>query len=203
MKSLKKFSLLLIGALTIIPGAQKALAADEASSSAGEGTGDKFPKAETPSRLSENEVLFLTKLHEINRAEIEVGTLAKKSPTTAVRDYGAMLVDGHKTADKKVIDLATKYNADITIAAFPRKDLKEMRDNHKKLGKDLDSASGKEFDRKFTDAMVAGHNGAITLIQESRQSATHKEIRGLADDLLPEITSHRDQAMNLQKGLAH
>src|SRR4051794_38566320 len=83
----------------------------------------------------------LTKLHESNLKEIEMGKIAQKNgQSKEVKSYGKMLVKDHTAADSKVKQLAKQENVDLP-ATPPAM-------NHDDMG------TGADFDKKFVQSMV-------------------------------------------------
>jgi putative membrane protein len=132
--------------------------------------------------------MVLTRLHQINMAEVKAGELARrKGSTPRVRRYGDLLARDHAFADRRLLALA--QDRGIAVAAA------EPREKDKAAARALETASGPEFDKRFTDAMHAGHAEAITAL-ESVGSGDRKLDR-LVEKLLPVLRQHLRLAHDL------
>jgi putative membrane protein len=126
----------------------------------------------------------LSKLHESNLKEIEMGKLAQsKGASKDVKAYGRTLVKDHTAADKKVKALAKQEKATLPDAAPPMK--------HDDLG------TGAEFDTKFAQAMVEDHKKDIDEVKTARDSTTDPKLKSLLDGMLPTLEKHRDIAQKI------
>ena len=75
---------------------------------------------------------------------------------------------------------------------------------HEKLRTRLSGLSGAQFDREYIDAMVAGHREAVGLFEKQTGAAksTDADTTKLAQELLPTIKRHLEQAEQIQKSLS-
>jgi len=62
---------------------------------------------------------------------------------------------------------------------------------HQKMLDDLSALSGKEFERKYHDDQVKGHDAAISLFERYSKSADDADIKAFANRLLPTLRAHR------------
>ena len=106
----------------------------------------------------EDDSEFLVDQAEINLAEIEIGKLAQQKGTDAeVKKFGKMLVDEHTKSASEVSALAKAKNFTL-----PTSLTEEGKEEYNKLNE----KSGVDFDKKFTDMMIDGHEKAIKKLED-------------------------------------
>jgi putative membrane protein len=134
---------------------------------------------------------FLVKVAGINLEEIKLGQLAQqKSTMPDVKDMGKMMEDDHTKAESDLTALALKKS--ITIPSTL--DTTAQADYQK-----LNSLSGSDFDKMYSDMMVNGHTVAIDLFEKESLDAGDTDIRQLAIATLPALQMHLNHALACQK----
>lgn len=132
---------------------------------------------------------FLAKVSGINLAEVELGTLAqKKGNNEAVRQFGKLMVSDHSNAEIATKQLASELK--VTIPEKPGKDVAE-------LDAQLSHMRGAQFDEDYIHHMVAGHNGAITMIENEIENGQDPAIKAFAEKILPTVQDHLRIAENV------
>ena len=164
------------------------------------------PKQEDPKEVAEdqNEAKFddtndakeddseyLVAAAETDMAEIELGKLATSKGTDAeVKKLGQMMIDEHTKASAELKPFAAKRNISLPMA---------LTDKGKEKYDDLnDEKVGNDFDKKFADLMVNGHEDAIKKMQDASEKATDPEIKAWAAKMLPNLQAHLDHAKMVQ-----
>jgi putative membrane protein len=147
-----------------------------------------------PKKLSEKELL--PKLHHVNQEEIKAGQLAQqKGSSSDVKSYGKMLVTDHQKADQDLQKLASKANIDLTAMKMDTKSQEKREVKEHKMDQ-LQTMTGKDFDRGFTQMMVNGHQHVIDLVKASRDDA-RPEVKSFLDKQLPVLQKHLDKAKDV------
>jgi len=132
---------------------------------------------------------FLDKVSEINLAEVELGTLAqRKGNNEAVRQFGTLMADDHSVAEKATEQVASDLKE--TIPEKPGKDVAELEAQLSRL-------RGAEFDVEYMHHMVAGHNGAVAMIENEIEHGQEPAIKAFAEKILPTVQDHLRIAENL------
>ena len=138
----------------------------------------------------EDDSQYLVDAAETDLKEIEIGKLAQQKGTDAdVKAYGKMLVDDHTKSLNDVKALADKKQ--ITLPATVTED---GQDAYNKLNEKM----GIDFDKKFAEMMVDGHEKNIDKAQKASEKANDEEIRLWAANKLTALTKHRDHAKTLK-----
>lgn len=136
---------------------------------------------------------YLVDIAEVNLAEIEIGKLAQqKSTNPEVKKFGKMLVDEHTKAAGEVSALAKSKNFTL-----PTSLTEEGQEEYKKLNE----KSGLDFDKKFADMMIDGHEKAIEKLQKATKDAKDEDIKLWASNNIAPLTAHLEHAKLLKQEL--
>jgi putative membrane protein len=126
----------------------------------------------------------LTKLHQSNQREIEMGKMAEKNgQSKQVKAYGKTLVEDHTAADKKVKALAKQEKVDLPAQAEPA--------SHEQM------APGPDFDTKFAKAMLDDHKKDVAEAKDARDKTADPKLKGLLTDIVPTLEKHEEMAQKL------
>ncbi|MEN0009919.1 DUF4142 domain-containing protein [Flavobacterium nitrogenifigens] len=141
----------------------------------------------------EDDSEFLVDQAEINLAEIEIGKLAQtKSTNPEVKKFGKMLVDEHTKSASEVSALAKAKNFTL-----PTSLTEEGQEEYNKLNE----KSGADFDKKFADMMIDGHEKAIKKLDKAAKDANDQEVRTWASTNIAGLTAHLEHAKLLKQNL--
>jgi len=136
---------------------------------------------------------FLVDIAEVNLAEIEIGKLAQtKSTNPEVKKFGKMLVDEHTKSASEVSVLAKAKNFTL-----PTSLTEEGQDEYKKLNE----KSGLDFDKKFADMMIDGHEKAIDKLKKATEDAKDQDVKLWASNNIAPLTAHLEHAKLLKQDL--
>lgn len=143
------------------------------------------------SKQDEKDSLYLVEAAETDNKEIEIGKLAQeKSTDPDVKAFGKMMVDDHTQAAGDVKKLAARKNISLPDS---------MTEEARKEYDDLNKKSGLDFDKKFAEMMVKGHEKAIDKMTEAAEEAADEEIRYWATNKIPTLTEHLEHAKSLKE----
>ncbi len=161
-------------------------------------TGDK-----TAAKLGDADMKVLAHVHHVNMMEIDMGKLAQRSGTAAVKRYGETIVRDHTTADKDVTALAKKRGiakipGDAPDTEIDKADMKMQMEGMANLKK-LKAA---DFDREYLRMMVEGHDKELARNEISIPVVGDPDLKTLLDNRKTTLQRHADTARELQKGNA-
>lgn len=123
---------------------------------------------------------------ETNRFEIAGGQAALvKSTDPEVRALAEHLVADHTAALNEAVALAERLGVEVPPAPSPLQQWALRA---------VDTFSGADFDRWFTDLQVEGHKQAITEAQTEVAKGCNRKVRGLAAASLPVLEEHLAEA---------
>ncbi|QOG01407.1 DUF4142 domain-containing protein [Flavobacterium sp. MDT1-60] len=141
----------------------------------------------------EDDSEFLVDQAEVNLAEIEIGKLAQtKGTNPEVKKFGKMLVDDHTKAASEVSALAQAKNFTL-----PTSLTEDGQEEYKKLNE----KSGLDFDKKFADMMIDGHEKAIDKLKKASEDAKDADVRTWASNNIAGLTAHLEHAKLLKQNL--
>ncbi|MBP4139032.1 DUF4142 domain-containing protein [Flavobacterium geliluteum] len=142
---------------------------------------------------TKNDSEFLVDIAEVNLAEIEIGKLAQiKSTNSEVKKFGKMLVDEHTKAATEVSALADAKNITLPVA---------ITEDGKEEYNQLNEKSGTDFDKKFADMMIDGHQKAIDKLRKASEDATDQDVKLWASNSIAGMTAHLEHAKMLKQNL--
>lgn len=148
---------------------------------------DKFDNNDNREDDSE----FLVAAAETDLMEIEIGKLAQtKGTNQGVKDFGKMLVDDHTKSANDTKPLAEKLGVSLPTSITDK-----GKEHYAELnGKE----AGKDFDQKFADMMVKGHEEAISKMEKASQEANDAEVKAWAANMVPTLRMHLEHAKTLK-----
>lgn len=163
---------------------------DDSKEAATEQNDNKFDNNDNKEDDSE----ILVSAAETNLTEIEIGKLAQTKGTSAhVKEFGKMLEADHT---KALNDL--RAFADKKQISLPTIITDEGKEHYAELnGKE----AGKEFDKKFGEMMVKGHEDAISKMEDASKNANDAEVRTWAAGMLATLQMHLEHAKKIQDEL--
>ncbi|MBA2540898.1 MAG: DUF4142 domain-containing protein [Deltaproteobacteria bacterium] len=175
-----------------------ATADDKTTPKTGDTTKDTAKK-----KLGETEAKILSHLHHVNLMEVDMGKLAQRLGTAAVKKYGQMLVTDHSTADTKLLAFAKKRGLARLPAAKADSDAEkaEMKKQMEEMAA-LEKLKGADFDREYLRMMVEGHDKELAGTAGHQEASADDELDTLLADRKVSLQRHSDNAKELQKGNA-
>ncbi len=192
-------SLIIVSALALLAACNKAPSAD---STAADTTApaaampDANPAATVPTPANEASAPdFVQKAAVGDMFEIQSSKIAlQRSTNKDVKDFARMMISGHTktTADLKAA-IKASGQALTPPAALP--------DDKQAALDDLKKADAKDFDKKFMDAQVDGHQQALDLMARYTKDGDVAPIKDFAAKTGPVVQQHLDKAKAIQGAL--
>lgn len=134
------------------------------------------------SQLSKQDQTWMQKAHQVNLAEIKMGTMAKsKGLSDDVRLVGDILM-----ADHSMLDGQLKSTAQGLGVSLPTSPTEKQQSEAKMLA----GKSGSEFDRTWTKKMIVGHKKAIAKTRKETEQGSSAKVKTLAESTLPVLQKH-------------
>ncbi len=136
---------------------------------------------------------FMVRASQMNLSEIATGKMASdRAMNEDVRAYGQEMVDAHQQANRELQQLAEQRG--VSLADRPD-------EAHVELSQHLARLDGEAFDREYIGSMVANHAKALSMFQDRAQNASDPELRAWAQQMVPVLESHLEQARSIQRDL--
>ena len=143
------------------------------------------------STVSKADQSFAVDAANAGMTEIQAGQMAEqKGMEKDVKEYGKMMVTDHTEAADKLKTIAASKNITLPSAISP--------DMQKNLD-DLQSKTGKDFDKAYLDMMVSDHKKVISSFEDEAKNGSDADIRAFADSTLHTLHHHLDQAEKCTK----
>lgn len=146
--------------------------------------------AETAAREGQD---FINAAGQASLVEIRTSEMAlEKSANADVKAFAQMMIDQHKAGIDKIKAAAS------STAMMPPADV--LDDFHMRRINDLVETDGDaDFDADYAALQVDAHNDAIKLFEDySKDSDATAQLKALADEMLPTLTTHKAEAEKLR-----
>lgn len=138
----------------------------------------------------EDDSQYLVEAAATDLKEIEIGKLAQqKSSNPDIKAFGKMLEEDHMKSAAEVKKLAQVKNISLP---------ETMTEDGQKAYKELQEKTGLDFDKKFAEMMVDGHQKAVDKMTDAAEDAADEEIRVWASNKIPTLTAHLEHAKSLK-----
>ena len=142
-------------------------------------------KFEDTNEAKEDDSDYLVAAAEVDMKEIELGKLAQKSANADVKGLGKMMIDEHTKSSAALKAFAAKKNISLPMA---------LTEKGNEAFKDLNEKTGADFDKKYADMMVEGHEKTIEKMEKASEKANDEEVRMWAAGMLPTLRTHLEHA---------
>jgi putative membrane protein len=151
------------------------------------------PLAGVPTRAaSANTLQFVEAMANDNMFEIESSQLAlQKSRNTRVRRFAQRMIDDHTRMQTELSSAVQSTGPSLTVPTT-------MDNRHQSAMQDLQNArAGRDFDRMYLTAQVNAHSEALVVNQNYAQVGDDPAMKQLANNAIPTIQEHLDQAQQI------
>jgi putative membrane protein len=146
--------------------------------------------SQTPAAPSGDQA-FVDMAAQTDMTEAHLGQLAaEQASSQSVKDFAQMLVTEHTNDYNALTAAATK--AGLTVP-------KGLDAKQNKMIAPFEKLKGKMFDKRFTAAMISGHDAALKAYTKESQDGTNAEIKAYATQTLPALEKHKAGAEALLK----
>ncbi len=147
--------------------------------------------ANTNSDSTQMDTVFMRKAAEINMEEIKLGKLAREKATLShVKEMGKMMVMEHEQALAGLTAMAK-----TKMVNLPTTEREKTADAYKTLN----SKTGKDFDKAYSDMMVSRHKEAIELFENADRQTKDAAIKAMTTKMIPKLKTHLEHAEMCQK----
>lgn len=152
----------------------------------------KFEDSEMESKRMDQADFLITALNN-SMLEVQAGELAmKQAQNQQVKDFANMLVNDHKGANDKIMELANSKN--ITLPDSLGEDKMD------KL-KELQEKTGKDFNMAYMDMTVSAHEDAVELFEEASNNLEDTEVKTFASNTLAKMREHLERSKQLKEAI--
>jgi putative membrane protein len=150
----------------------------------------RTPAAGSTATSGATDEQFIKKMANGGMMEVEAGKLASsRASNPQVKQFGQMMVKDHSKSNEKLKALAETRKVDLP----------KSPDGEKKAQKEkLEAHSGAAFDAAYMDTMVTAHQQTVALLEDQIKNGKDATVRHYAQETLPTVRSHLEQAQQLQ-----
>lgn len=153
------------------------------------------PGATKTSTASNGDAEVLAKLIAINQHEINAAKLAeKKKVSRPVQEFAQMLREQHDRNLRDTQDLAKQ----IGVRPHESAECAELKKHNSSDLKTLKSLEGPEFESKFLDAMVNGHQEVLRVLDGSISEAQNAQLKQHLQATRERVATHLAEAQRLE-----
>ncbi|MCC6384931.1 MAG: DUF4142 domain-containing protein [Bacteroidia bacterium] len=134
-----------------------------------------------------------------NQIDVDYGKIAlKKATDKNIKNFAQTMIRDHEGVIKQAVDLAGKLGVTPKDNAVTQ----QLLTNSRKVTADLNSKSGKAFDKAYIDNEVAYHEAVISTVKNVLIPQTqNKELKNLFVTISPVLDSHLAHAKKVQSEL--
>jgi putative membrane protein len=139
---------------------------------------------------------FIQEATNGSAAEVATGRLAsQKGRHEEVKMFGRWMVSSHGFAGRELASIVQRMHGQAPSAQLPP-DAQQMMTK-------LQGLSGDEFDRAYLQGMVEDHQKDLQKFQHAAQTVQDPLLKSLAQNMVPVIQEHLQQAQDLEQDLFH
>jgi len=148
---------------------------------------------QSSSAISQSDKEFLDFAAQVNQSEIQGGLAAeKKASAPAVRAFARLMVLDHMGLESQLAAIATENG--VQLPSGPSEQAKQEMAN-------FQNASGSEFDTKYMQHMVQGHEQVIQKFKSEEGQARARPVEAVIAGALPILQQHLALAQAVQSGI--
>lgn len=145
---------------------------------------------DTDKPQSNPDEIFAINAAMANRAEIELGVLAREhGDNQAVRDYGTMMETDHTAALSELQSIADGKNIKLSD---------KLDSAHTALKQKLMMLSGIEFDTSYLNNMIKDHEKVIAEFDTESRNGQDADLVAYATNALPKLNEHLTKAQEVK-----
>ena len=149
--------------------------------------------ADSVNSLREDAAQFLVKSYESGIFEIQLSQLAATNATsTQVKTFAAHLVTAHTDINSQMLKIAMNANYKLPGAVDA---------GHAKTLDEMTRTKGNDFDKKYMDMMVSGHEKSVKNYSDAAHNLSGGATKEFATATLPKIEDHLAMAKKVKDGL--
>lgn len=136
---------------------------------------------------------FVQKAAVSGMFEVESSELAaERTENNEVSAFARQMISDHTKANERLKELAKSAGQDVPS---------ELDDKHTKKMDELRDLNGRDFNRRYMEIQVKAHEKAVELFRNYSQKGDDVGLKGFAQETLPALERHLDQAQRLHKSM--
>ena len=133
-------------------------------------------------RVSADE--YVQKAALADMLEIESSKLAlEKAQSQPLKKFAGTMVDDHSASTNKIKSAISMGKVSVSLPS-------ELDAKHRQTLDQLRGLSGTEFDKKYLDVQIKGHEEALRLHQSYAEDGDNKALKDAATDIVKVVERH-------------
>ncbi len=152
---------------------------------------------------SKTDTAFIQQALKSGREEMELAKIAAgKSQNGQIKQFAQMLVSDHTAVNEQLVLLGRRNGAAPTPRGgtdTPPPPASPGAAPSSENARQLSALSGSQFDQKFMELIVEGHEKSVELYTREAESGSDPAAKKLASETLPKIKEHLQQAKSLRQ----
>jgi len=141
-------------------------------------------------QLSENDYHFAVKAARGGMEEVELGQMAaQKGLSPNVRNFGQRMVTDHSRANDELKQILAQKGALLPA---------NLSHSERSTLADLQSVSGRDFDKAYTKDMVKDHKKDVKEFESAAKDLSDPDLRAWAQKTLPVLQEHLRMAQDME-----
>jgi putative membrane protein len=146
-----------------------------------------------PGAANVSDVVFLKSLAFGSRGEVELGKLAdSRASAPGVKSFAQRMVKDHGDANGRLAAAARASRVELP---------KDLDAEHLAAKGELEKLGGRDFDLKYIDTQIKGHQKAAQLLIYEIGNGQSADARRFAVQTLPAVMEHLEMARSLKTQL--
>ncbi len=145
-------------------------------------------------QVAQEDLDFATEAAQGGLMEVRLGELAQQqAKAEGVKDFGQRMVDDHGQANDKLKQIVEQKGIELP---------QDLSEDAQATYEELQGKSGAEFDEAYMDGMVSDHEDDVAAFEDYVENAKDPELRSFAEETLPTLKEHLEQAKQTQEQVA-
>jgi putative membrane protein len=140
--------------------------------------------------LKESASDFLVKSYESGLFEVQLSQMVETHGLDPdVKNLALSLVSAHTAINEKIAVIAATANFVLPTA---------VNAGHQKELQDISKKTGSDFDRKYIDMIISGHEKSIDSYKDAYKNLPESDTKTFAAETLPKIENHLAMAKKVK-----
>lgn len=124
--------------------------------------------------------------------EVKSSEMAQQKATSdKVKQFAQQMITDHGKANQELTGLAQQKQLQQPA---------DLDQKHSDLLKKLESATGADFDKQYSEAQLGAHKEAVQLFEGASKRVKDADLKSWAEKTLPTLKTHLDAAKKLNEG---
>ena len=144
-------------------------------------------------QVVEDDAEFATAAAVGGLTEVELSKLAAtKASNTQIKAFAEMMLTDHGKVNEELKTIAMSKNISLPTT---------LDDDHQKNWNELNTKTGKDFDKKYADLMIDDHQKTFDLMEKQAKDGMDTELKAFAAKTAPIVKTHLENIKKIKDNL--